>query len=306
MSTILTAFSPVDHPRELLQALRSDENTVHFHCSDGDFSSSILLLAAVSPLIQEIGRQISSCDCEEFNLLLPDHSVTEIQQFMSFLTSYSGPCTSIERQTFAQLLRFFGQHSIADSRDETTGVTGTTGVAPKFSDTFTLFQPDEIDSAQHRRGRTKNLPRDTSLAVEQEEVIKNEESAPEEKSTDSEIEEEDWNPDYQSSDFEEAEMAPSKGPSFKKTGKFSEEVLRSYDDSRRIFVCRTCGTERKRSDRLALHLQWHEDHPGESYQTRNNCKICGRFNATYFMLKMHMTRMHTDMPKTFQCLQDGC
>ena len=57
---------------------------------------------------------------------------------------------------------------------------------------------------------------------------------------------------------------------------------------------------------LALHLQWHEDHPGESYQTRNNCKICGRFNATYFMLKMHMTRMHTDMPKTFQCLQDGC
>ena len=57
---------------------------------------------------------------------------------------------------------------------------------------------------------------------------------------------------------------------------------------------------------LALHLQWHEDHPGETYQTRNNCKICGRFNATYFMLKMHMTRMHTDMPKTFQCLQDGC
>ena len=76
MSTILTAFSPVDHPQELLKALRSDENTVHFHCSDGEFSSSILLLAAVSPLIQEIGRQISSCDFEDFNLLLPDHSVT--------------------------------------------------------------------------------------------------------------------------------------------------------------------------------------------------------------------------------------
>ena len=90
------------------------------------------------------------------------------------------------------------------------------------------------------------------------------------------------------------------------TGKFSEEVLRSYDESRRLFVCRLCGTERKRSDRLALHLQWHEDHPGESYQTRNNCKICGRFNATYFMLKMHMTRMHTDMPKTFKCQHEGC
>ena len=68
-------LSPVDHPRELLQALRSDNNTVHFHCFDGDFSSSVLLLAAVSPLLQEIGRQISSCDCREINLLLPDHSV---------------------------------------------------------------------------------------------------------------------------------------------------------------------------------------------------------------------------------------
>ena len=85
---------------------------------------------------------------------------------MTFLTSYSGPCTSIERQTFAQLLHFFGQDSVSDSRDETTGATGTTEVAPKFSDTFTLFQPDEVDSAQHRRGRTKNLPMDTSLDLQ--------------------------------------------------------------------------------------------------------------------------------------------
>merc|ERR1712141_372714 len=94
--------------------------------------------------------------------------------------------------------------------------------------------------------------------------------------------------------------------SFKKTGKFSQEVYSSYDESRRLFVCRHCGTERKRSDRLALHLQWHEDHPGENYQTRNNCKICGRFNATHFMLKMHMTRMHSNLPKTFKCNENGC
>ena len=84
---------------------------------------------------------------------------------MTFLTSYSGPCTSIERQTFAQLLRFFGQNSI-DVSDGIKGATGTTEVAPKFSDTFTLFQPDEVDSAQHRRGRTKNLPMDTSLDLQ--------------------------------------------------------------------------------------------------------------------------------------------
>ena len=94
-----------------LKALRDDNHTVHFHCFDGDFSSSVLLLAAVSPLIQEVGRQNSaSCDCcEEINLLLPDYSVADIQQFMTFLTSYSGPGTITERETFAQLLRFFGQ-----------------------------------------------------------------------------------------------------------------------------------------------------------------------------------------------------
>ena len=133
---------------------------------------------------------------------------------MTFLTSYSGPCTNIERQTFAQLLRFFGQESI-DVSDGNSGATGTTAVSPKFSDTFTLFQTGGTDSAQHSRGCTKNFPMDTSLDLQHEEIIKNEESVPEEQSTDSEVEEEDWNPDYQSSDFEEAEMAPSKGPSFK-------------------------------------------------------------------------------------------
>jgi hypothetical protein len=56
---------------------------------------------------------------------------------------------------------------------------------------------------------------DKDLPVQQEEIIKDEKNVPEEQSTDSEIEEEDWNPDYQSSDFEEADMAPTKGPTFK-------------------------------------------------------------------------------------------
>ena len=50
------------------------------------------------------------------------------------------------------------------SRDVTTGSTGTTMVAPKNSDTLTLFQPGGgADSAQHRRGHTKNFPMDASL-----------------------------------------------------------------------------------------------------------------------------------------------
>ena len=39
-------------------------------------------------------------------------------------------------------------------RDVTTGATGATEVAPKFSDTLTLSQPRGADSAHHYRGRS--------------------------------------------------------------------------------------------------------------------------------------------------------
>ena len=48
-------------------------------------------------------------------------------------------------------------------RDVSTGATGATEVAPKFSDTLTLSPPGGEDSAHHRRGPTKNFPVDTSL-----------------------------------------------------------------------------------------------------------------------------------------------
>ena len=39
-------------------------------------------------------------------------------------------------------------------RDVTTGATGATEVAPKFSDTLTLSQPRGADSTHHCRGRS--------------------------------------------------------------------------------------------------------------------------------------------------------
>ena len=39
-------------------------------------------------------------------------------------------------------------------RGVTTGATGATDVAPKFSDTLTLSQPKGADSAHHCRGRS--------------------------------------------------------------------------------------------------------------------------------------------------------
>ena len=40
------------------------------------------------------------------------------------------------------------------TRDVTTGATGATAVAPKFSDTLTLSQPRGADSTDHCRGRS--------------------------------------------------------------------------------------------------------------------------------------------------------
>jgi hypothetical protein len=51
-------------------------------------------------------------------------------------------------------------------RDVSTGATGATTVAPKFSVTLTLFKPGGADSAHHCRGRTKNFHVVTSLGVE--------------------------------------------------------------------------------------------------------------------------------------------
>ena len=55
-------------------------------------------------------------------------------------------------------------------RDVSTGATGTTAVAPKFSDILTLFQPRGADSAHHRRGRSKHLPVITSLLTFVEDI----------------------------------------------------------------------------------------------------------------------------------------
>ena len=48
-------------------------------------------------------------------------------------------------------------------RDVSVGATGATAVAPKFSDTLTLFQPGGEDYAHHWRGRTEIFPVITSL-----------------------------------------------------------------------------------------------------------------------------------------------
>ena len=46
------------------------------------------------------------------------------------------------------------ENELKKFRDVSTGATGATVVAPKFSDTLTLSQSRGADSAHHRRGRS--------------------------------------------------------------------------------------------------------------------------------------------------------
>ena len=59
--------------------------------------------------------------------------------------------------------------SSCELRDVTTGATGATEVAPKFSDAITLSQPRGADSAHHYRGRSKKF----SVVMSLELTIKN-------------------------------------------------------------------------------------------------------------------------------------
>ena len=68
--------------------------------------------------------------------------ISALHCFYSILT----PTGTTECQTYWWIQTY-------DS-DVTTGATGAIVVAPKFSDTLTLYQPRGVDSAHHRRGRS--------------------------------------------------------------------------------------------------------------------------------------------------------
>jgi hypothetical protein len=65
-----------------------------------------------------------------------------------------------------------GYQSAHHDRDVTTGATGATAVAPKFSDTLTLSKPRGADSTHHRRGRSLHFPVVTSLSPWEQKRIK--------------------------------------------------------------------------------------------------------------------------------------
>ena len=214
-------------------------------------------MSIITLILKEIGRH--NCNCDNIQLLLPDYSIDEISGFMNLLTSDFGPLSYEDNVMFSQVMGLLGQDIQwsatteedfkTESDDEWIALEDENRdeeTSSSMVDNFELL--DDVDGVDIKLPR-RSIPNFKSKLVLIVDVC---------------------------SMFLIYTIILYDS----ETGQFTEEVMQSYDELRRIFVCRHCGTERKRSDRLALHLKWHQDHPGENYQMRNNCKICGRFNAT--------------------------
>ena len=89
----------------LMTALRLEDigKSVSILCQDGKLEASGLFLAAISPLIKDLGQ--SEPDLE---LCLPDFCVNQVQTFLRILTSENGPCDEEEQIFFCDWLEFWG------------------------------------------------------------------------------------------------------------------------------------------------------------------------------------------------------
>ncbi len=265
-------------------SLENDDiySNVSLICKDGKTKASGLLLAALSPVLQEIGKTFAFRETEAVEVFLPDFSVLDIKMFLDFLTAEIAPSTKEDVGKFESVLHFFSQTSPVVQSEETAPLSREVKTEDidiwqdaSFKEEKDTYDTDGCDSSANqviyetRRSSRLSTRRKATSSVTGRNMRHCAKKS-------KEIEEDDI------------------------------EVMDSFDDERRVFVCKFCGAEWKRSDRLANHLKWHFKHPGENYQARNTCKVCGRFNATYFMLKVHMKRMHSELPKPFICDHDDC
>ena len=77
----------------LIEAVQQEGHkfeNVHLSCRDGSVMGCGLLLAAISPLIRQLGKEVCYHD-QVLTICLPDFSVNQVQGFLSTLMSEHGP-----------------------------------------------------------------------------------------------------------------------------------------------------------------------------------------------------------------------
>ena len=127
----------------------------------------------------------------------------------------------------------------------------------------------------------------------------------EENETYAKSEEEDFE-EYDDEDdlsFSEEESKPKK-KNLKRTNKLSSEAKSTYDPDLKLYVCPHCHLQLKAG--MTNHLKWHREHPEEIYPSRSTCEHCGKTFKKIGILRAHIVRMHSNMPKKFKCSYEGC
>ena len=124
-----------------LTALEKDQS-LNIICSDGSVKSSILILAAISPVLKEIGRQFPACCQDIFHVILPDFCVSQIERFLENLGSEKGPQNSEESFEFERILAFFGRQSFLPS----VGIKDEVPMSNLDKIPFSDFVPDSYET----------------------------------------------------------------------------------------------------------------------------------------------------------------
>lgn len=107
MSVTLT--SQPDYSSILFQTVAQD-NSINVYCCDGQLTVSSLLLAAVSPIICDYGKQYSEKECcNNVDLMIPDFSTTEVHHFVQLLIHSNGSLQPEDGKFIKQMLMLFGQ-----------------------------------------------------------------------------------------------------------------------------------------------------------------------------------------------------
>ena len=90
----------------------------------------------------------------------------------------------------------------------------------------------------------------------------------------------------------------------KTSGKVSLEAKKAFNEDLGIYICPHCNLQLKAG--MTNHLKWHKEHPNEIYPSRSTCEICGKTFKKIGILRAHIMRMHSNLPKKFKCAFEGC
>ena len=240
--------------------------------------ASGLLMGAICPVLRKIGKTENNFD-PHLEVILPDHNANQLQCFLDILVSEQGPKTFEDQTLFTELLKFLavsGQESASSSAcfasDSTDFCTTTPIKNEEVEDIRTLeLLPFQLPPSAVA---TCDLPKDSlDELLEWEEALD---------VVDTESRSNICNEDIPLSKSHKHKVKERKRR--KKSVKeddysnenLHQEAKKCYDASKALYICNSCGIERKNTRSMQQHLIWHQKFPNEDFHTSHVCKECGK------------------------------